>query len=668
MKKNADISPDAAELRRRAEQQLGGEQRNMIHGAEAARRLLHELQVHQIELEMQNEELRQARAETDATLVRYTELYDFAPVGYVTLDRDGTIRQVNLTGAELLDTVRNELAGRRFELHVAGKDRPAFRDFLARVFSSAGKASCELELGHKHASPCLVRIEARADTSGQTCRAMLIDITEQKQTQQNLLTLYTAIEQSPISVVITDADANIQYVNPCFTKITGYSAAEVAGQNSRILKSGQTPKETFQEMWSKINSGHVWHGEFVNKRKNGELYWEQVQILPVKDLTGNINQYVCLEVDITQRKQAEIELRNKHNLLTTVINTSTDFIFVKDQQLRTVLCNETFARALGKRPAELYGKTDIENGWPVELTKGNPEKGIRGYEQDDLDALSGKTIHNDHDPATVNGELRIFDTIKLPVFGTDGGIIGLLGLSRDITDHRAEVQLTQKLLLQTRTLARRMFDIQEEERRKVSRELHDELGQWLTAIQAEAQAIDSVADNASTIQARAQAIIQSASAMHEVIHHMVHNLRPSLLDALGLAEALRELEKQWCQPRLGIACDFVLAGDLENLSDDLKITLFRLVQEALNNIASHAQANRVSVQLRRVAGETADVILLSIEDDGAGFDPAQPTEGTGLLGMRERTIAAGGEFDLVSKPGQGVRINIKLQLRILGGS
>ncbi|MBI5659450.1 MAG: PAS domain S-box protein [Nitrosomonadales bacterium] len=508
---------------------------------------------------------------------------------------------------------------------------------------------------------------SQASSATPAKRAAKAGIAEQEQSQKKLLALFAAIEQSPISVAIADADANIRYVNPHFTTITGYSAAEIIGHNPRILQSGQTPKETYADLWGTLDRGQVWHGEFINRRKNGELYWEEAHVAPIKDASGNITQYVCMKIDITGRKRVETELLDKHNLLTSVINTSTDFIFVKDLGLRTVLCNEAFARALGRRPEELYGKTDIENGWPEELVKGNPGKGVRGYQQDDLAALGGRTIRNDYDPAPVHGELRVFDTVKLPIYGASGGIIGLLGISRDITDHRAEEQLTRKLLQQTRALTRHMFDIQEEERRKISRELHDELGQWLTAIQAEAQAIESVAARTSpSVLSSTRSIKQCAESMHEVIHRIVHNLRPALLDTLGLADSLRELERQWCQPRLGISCEFLLEGDLVNLSDEMKITLFRVVQEALNNIASYAQANHVSVHLRRVVGEPADAdaILLSIEDDGVGFDTGQKFRGTGLLGMRERVIAAGGEFDLNSAPGQGVRIHIRLPVKL----
>ncbi|TXT25630.1 MAG: multi-sensor signal transduction histidine kinase [Gallionellaceae bacterium] len=494
-------------------------------------------------------------------------------------------------------------------------------------------------------------------------RAVEGDIAWQNRFQQNLLTLYTAIEQSPISVVIADADANIQYVNPYFTKITGYSAEEVIGKNPRIFQSGLTRNEIYADLWNALNKGEVWHGEFINRRKNGDLYWEEAHIAPIKDTSGNACQYVCMKLDVTRRKQVETELLDKHNLLTSVINSSTDFIFVKDAGLRTVLCNEAFAGALGKRPAELYGKTDIENGWPTELVKGNPEKGIKGYEQDDLAALSGETVRNMHDPAPAGGEIRIFDTVKLPVIGASGSVIGLLGIGRDISDRLADERLTRSLLLQARTLTRHMFDIQEDERRKISRELHDELGQWLTAIQAETQAIENIAGKtAPEMLGSIRAVKRSAESMHEVIRRIVHSLRPALLDTLGLADSLRELEKQWCQPRLGISCEFWLEGDLANLGDELNITIFRVVQEALNNIASYAQANHVSVHLRRVLGAAAgdDAILLSIGDDGVGFDAGQKLRGTGLLGMRERVIAAGGEFDLNSAPGQGVRIHIKL--------
>lgn len=221
------------------------------------------------------------------------------------------------------------------------------------------------------------------------------------------------------------------------------------------------------------------------------------------------------------------------------------------------------------------------------------------------------------------------------------------------------------LLRQNRQLSGRMFSMQEEERRILSRELHDEIGQWLTAIHFQVKTISRIAESSSPIHASVQIINESAARMHEMIHRMVKNLRPTVLDAHGLVDGLHELEVQWHQACPRIACEFMLKGDLNSLNEDLNITLYRLVQEALNNTAKYAQASRVSVKLHRVQGKTpdADTILLSVEDDGTGFDPNQPSDGVGLIGMRERVIAAGGKFDLYSAPGRGVRISCKLPVK-----
>src|SRR6266702_604412 len=139
---------DGAELRRRAEEKLvkySGTAAPPVT-MEDQLRLLHELQVHQIELEMQNAELRQAREEAETALEKYTDVYDFAPVGYFTLDRDGTIRAANLTGSSLLGVERSRLIGRRFRHFVADEARPAFATFLEKAFTSPAKEACEATL------------------------------------------------------------------------------------------------------------------------------------------------------------------------------------------------------------------------------------------------------------------------------------------------------------------------------------------------------------------------------------------------------------------------------------------------------------------------------------------------------------------------------------------
>jgi diguanylate cyclase (GGDEF)-like protein/PAS domain S-box-containing protein len=135
------------------------------------------------------------------------------------------------------------------------------------------------------------------------------EIARRKTIEQQLRTLTIAIEQSPASVVITDLNANLQYVNPRFTEVTGYSAAEALGKNPRLLKSGLTAQETYKQLWNTLAQGEIWHGELINRRKNGTVYWEDVHIAPVKNSSGVITQYIAVKLDITPRKLLEEKLQ-----------------------------------------------------------------------------------------------------------------------------------------------------------------------------------------------------------------------------------------------------------------------------------------------------------------------------------------------------------------------
>jgi PAS domain S-box-containing protein len=198
MSKKKVLKTADAELRRRAEEQLG-EEPGTAHPAgkgEEPLRLSHELQVHQIELEMQNAELCQARDDVATLLEKYTDLYEFAPVGYFTLDRIGTILSVNFTGAGLLGLERSRLLGRRFGLFVTDEARPAFNAFLGKVFTGPAKEACEVALLKEGNAPLCVQIEGVAAVSGRECRIALIDITERKRAEEVLSLAKEAAEAS----------------------------------------------------------------------------------------------------------------------------------------------------------------------------------------------------------------------------------------------------------------------------------------------------------------------------------------------------------------------------------------------------------------------------------------------------------------------------------------
>jgi PAS domain S-box-containing protein len=216
MKKDRNTSADAAELRRRAEKRLreAATKGAPVQAEADAQRLVHELQVHQIELEMQNEELVQARAGLEEALGKFTEFYDFAPVGFLTLGRDGAIRQVNLAGALLLGVERVRLPGRRFGLFVQETDRAGFKFFLEKVFASQAKEVREVALLKESKGPLIVRITATVSQDGQECRVIMVDITDQKQAEAEAKRLASFPMLDPRPIVEVDVAGQVQFCNP----------------------------------------------------------------------------------------------------------------------------------------------------------------------------------------------------------------------------------------------------------------------------------------------------------------------------------------------------------------------------------------------------------------------------------------------------------------------
>jgi diguanylate cyclase (GGDEF)-like protein/PAS domain S-box-containing protein len=272
--------------------------------------LLHELQVHQVELEMQNEELRRAQLALEESRDRYVDLYEFAPVGYFTLTDKALISEVNLTGARLLGEERKKILQRRFGRFVTEADADRYRRLMWSVLQHDERETCDLCLQRADGSVIQAQLDCFRVAGGgkpPTVRLTLTDITERKESEAELRVAATAFE-SQEGMLVTDAATSILRVNQAFTDITGFTAEEVVGQTPRLFKSGRHDAAFYAGMWRDISRTGQWRGEIWNQHKSGKVYPEWLTVTAVKGEGGDVTHYVGTLIDITQRKSAEADI------------------------------------------------------------------------------------------------------------------------------------------------------------------------------------------------------------------------------------------------------------------------------------------------------------------------------------------------------------------------
>jgi len=229
-------------------------------------------------------------------------------------------------------------------------------------------------------------------------------------------------------------------------------------------------------------------------------------------------------------------------------------------------------------------------------------------------------------------------------------------------NHMTQVLLETKA--RNQLLTKRSLEIQEEERRNLSQELHDELGQTITAIKAVAVSIS----NKTTLEKRyinssVKTIVEYSDHVYQVAKNMMHRLRPSVLDEFGLVKALQNMIDEWNDNQDNIFCDFTFLDVPTDLSESLKINIYRIIQESLTNSLKHSNASQLTVIIKKDRFDNTERINLKIEDNGIGIDQDKIIPGFGLLGMKERVEMNGGVFEFESSTGNGVKINIFVPIK-----
>ncbi|WP_438481954.1 PAS domain S-box protein [Oleiharenicola lentus] len=703
MKPRAPAISREEALRWRAEESFGIQLAKLEFASADAQRLVQELQIQQIELELQNEDLLHANAEVEAGLAKYTDLYDFAPVGYFTLSPQAVIQMVNLTGAGLAGTDRSRLVGRSFSMLLRSTQRAAFVGFLRKVFEGPVKQAGEFELCVREQPPKWVNIEAQCLPSGLGCRMAVTDITARKQAEDHLRTsevryrrLFEAAHDGvllldPLTRKITDA-------NPFMIKLLGYSRPQLVGKELfeiGLLRDAAASRAMFEQL--KVNR-QLRYDYLPLETQDGRH--REVEVVANLYAENGHTVIQCNIRDITVRKKAEEVLRRNEALFSALIEQAPVGVYVVDDEFRLQQVNPRAQRVfagvhplIGRDFAEVHRsiwtrrvsdpivklfRQTLKTGVPYKSPKFSEHRLDTGKEEIYEWQIQRVTL-----PAGEYGVVAFFNDItertraeaaqrRLDVLTATNVKMRREIMRRQVVESalRKSEQSGRLMLVEARQLQERLRHlshqillVQEQERKKISRELHDDISQVLVGI------VMQLSNFARAAEVRPERIRKSIVPLQrlvekslEIVARFARELRPSLLDDFGLVPALQYYIDNF-PDRRNLRIEFKATGRFNALDNDCRIVLYRVVQEALVNVRKHAQATVAQVTLHKRPG----MVHLEIADNGKSFDVARLTSPKwnrrlGLIGMRERVEMFNGRFRIESIVGKGTKVRATMPL------
>jgi PAS domain S-box-containing protein len=300
-----------------------------------------------------------AVAESEA---RYRAITETAAHAVLTCDQAGLIQFANATAERIFGYSRTELYGRGLLFLFAQRHQERVTALFRPAGGHGGEGApspVEVMGTTRSGAEILLEISAARYFDKDGCpvsTAVVRDLTKRRLAEEQVRKLSRAVEHSPALIVITDRTGAIEYVNPAFTRVAGYTLDEVRGKNPRILKSDRTPPEVYRSLWGTLEAGGEWRGELYNRKKNGELYWEAASISPIPDADGRITHYIAVKEDISERKRAEAELSRANKTLRAVIDAAPLGIVTLDLESRVQNWNSGAERIFGWSEEEVLGR------------------------------------------------------------------------------------------------------------------------------------------------------------------------------------------------------------------------------------------------------------------------------------------------------------------------